>query len=88
MARDINAPAEPHIVVGPGVIDKAFQGGEPAGPSGDPAMQTDRHHPGRLRAFLMERIETVLQIIEELVARVEDEYNQEDKLLYFPPLWL
>ena len=71
VARDVDAPAHPHPVVVADVVDEAGEGCGPARPAGQPAVQPHRHHPGRLRPFLVEDVEAVPEVGEELVARVE-----------------
>ena len=71
MARNIDAPADPDLVVLLDMIDESFEGMNTPGPTDQPAMQTDRHHPRNSGALNVERIETVAQIGEKLLARVE-----------------
>src|ERR1700722_5234486 len=69
--RDLQPRRHPDAVVSPDVVEKAHQGRGAAGTSDDPAMQADRHHLRRGRAFGIEHVETILEIGEELIAAAE-----------------
>ena len=71
MTRNIDAPADPNLVVLPDMIDETLEGMNTPGPANQPTMQADRHHPRDSSALGIERIETVPQIGEKLIARVE-----------------
>ena len=68
MARNIDAAAEPDLVVLPGMIDKPLEGTNVPWPPDQAAMQAHRHHPRDSSALRVERIEAVTQIGEELIA--------------------
>src|SRR6476646_9436717 len=70
VARDVDAPGDPDLLAAH-VLEKALERGEPPGPADEPAVQADRHHARHAVAFLVEDVEGVLEIGEELVARVE-----------------
>ena len=69
--RDVEPSRDPYFVVGRRIIEKPRQRRGASGPPDQPAMQADRQHFGRGRAFSVERVERILQIFEKLVARVE-----------------
>ena len=71
MACDIDAAAEPYIIVALCIFDEALQRWKPAGPPGESAMQADRQHLRTGRSFLVESVKTVFQVIEKLIARVK-----------------
>ena len=68
MVRNIDAPADPNIVVLPDVIDKTLKGMNTPGPADQTAMQANRHHSRDPSALGIEHIETVAQIGEKLIA--------------------
>src|SRR4051812_44158271 len=71
MPGDLDAAAEPDAVMLLRVVEEPLQRHDPAGAADDAAMQSDRHHPRRLRPLLVQRVEAVLEIGVELVAGVE-----------------
>ena len=71
MACDIDAPADPDLVVLLDMIDKSLEGTNSPGSADQPAMQANRHHSWDSGALIIERIETVTQISEKLIARVK-----------------
>ena len=71
MVRNIDAPADPDLVVLPDMIDETLEGMNTPGPANQPTMQADRHHPRDSSALGIEHIKTVAKIGEKLIARVE-----------------
>src|SRR5260221_14601163 len=72
VARYIDAPRHPDLVMALRVIEESLKCPSAAGPSDQAAMQADGHHLGRpTPSFLIEAIECVLEIGEELIAAVE-----------------
>ncbi len=72
MVGDLRPCREPDALVARHVVKRAFQRSGPAWSSDQTAVKADGQHLGRARLpFGVERIETVLQIGVELVARVE-----------------
>ena len=72
MLGDLQPRGEPHAVMAARVIEKALERLRPPRPPHEAAMQPHRHHLGRaLDALFVEAVEAVLEIAEELVARVE-----------------
>src|ERR1044071_4906986 len=70
VASDVDAPRDPDLLAAH-VLEKAFERSKPPGAADEPAVQADRHHARRAVAFLVEDVEGVLEIGEELIARVE-----------------
>src|SRR6185295_5294721 len=70
VAGDVDAPREPHFLAAH-VLEEAPERREPPRPPGEAAMQADRHHARQAVAFVVEDVEGVLEIGEELIARVE-----------------
>src|ERR1700741_120221 len=68
VASDLDAPAEPDVLVGERMLQEPLEPGELARPPGEPAVEPDRHHLRPLLAFRVKHIERVAQIVEELVA--------------------
>nr|GEU28080.1 hypothetical protein [Tanacetum cinerariifolium] len=72
---DIDAAGDPHLVVALHVIEEARQRGQARRPAHDAAVQADGQHLGRVQpgrvALGVQHVEGVLQIVEELRARVE-----------------
>ena len=68
---DVDAPRDPDLLVRRDVIEETRQRRGAPGTADEPAMQADRHHLRRGLAFRIERVESVLQIGEELVAGIE-----------------
>src|SRR5687767_8439450 len=56
---DVDAPAEPHVLVARRMAQELVEPGELARPAGEPAVEPDRHH---LRAFLALRVERVERV--------------------------
>src|SRR5437867_12190581 len=71
VARNVDAPRDPHLVLLRSIPDEPLQRGEAAGPAGEPAVQPDRHHARRALAFLVQHVQRVLEVLEELLARIE-----------------
>src|SRR5688500_13076139 len=67
VARDVDASRDPHLLV-LHVLDEALERRQAAGPADQAAVQADRHHAMLLR---VQHVEGVLQVIEEIIARVE-----------------
>ena len=65
---DLQPCRHPDAVVLADVVEEAHQGRSAAGPADQAAMQADRHHLRRRRAFLIEHVKTVLEIGEEFLA--------------------
>ena len=69
---NVDAACDPDTFEPRDVIEETAKGRDATGASDQPAMQADGHHLGRTtRAFFVERVETVLQVGFELVARVK-----------------
>src|SRR6187402_358967 len=65
--RDVDTAGDPDLLASH-VLEEALERGESAGPADQPAVQADRHHA----AFLgIQDVEAVLEVVEEVVARVE-----------------
>ena len=72
VAGDVDAAAQPHAALGLHVIEKPRQRRRPSRAADEPAVEADRHHLRRTGApLLVEQVEAVLEVGEELVARVE-----------------
>jgi hypothetical protein len=71
MVGDVDAPCHPDILMGTDVIQEPGQSRGASGAAGEAAMEADRHHLRRSFAFCVQRVEAVLEIGEELVARIE-----------------
>src|SRR5882762_7042821 len=75
MAGDIDAPANPNLLVLQNILEEALQRGNTAGPPGQPAVQAHRQHLGLIEpvriAFAVQRIESRAQIVEKLSAGIE-----------------
>ena len=69
--RDIDAASDPHPFMTHRIIEKPLERGSSSGTSGEPAMQPDRHHARPRLALAVEHVEAVLEVCEELVARIE-----------------
>src|SRR6185503_334252 len=67
MARDVEATRDPGLL-GSDVFQEALERRRAARPADEPAVQAHRHHAP---AFRVQDIERVLQVVEEIVARVE-----------------
>src|SRR5688500_18444291 len=67
VARDVDAPRNPDLLV-LHVADESLERGQAAGAAREAAVQADRHHAMLLG---VQHVEAVLQIGEEIVARVE-----------------
>lgn len=70
VARDVDSTANPHLLVLLYVIEESLQGTEASGPSHQPAVQADGHHFGRALTFGVEHVETVAQVVKELITAV------------------
>src|SRR3954463_9272942 len=70
VARDVDAAGDPDLLAAH-ILEKALERGESPGPADEPAVQADRHHPRHALAFFVENVEGILEVGEELVARVE-----------------
>ena len=72
MPRDIDASRHPGVVVPLHVIEETCERGSASRPAHETAMQADRKHFRlAIAAFRKQRVETVFQVCEELVARIE-----------------
>ncbi len=75
MIGDVDAPRDPDLVVPAHIIEKACQRRRAARAAGQAAMQADRQHLGLVQAIRIalgvQHVERVLQVIEELRARIE-----------------
>src|SRR5260370_30780320 len=71
VAGDVDAAAEPDLIVPRDMVEEALQSGKSSRAAGQAAMETDRHHLGPLGAFRIENVESVAQIGKELLAAVE-----------------
>ena len=72
MAGDIHTASYPHPVVRFEVIEEALQRAEAAGAADQAAMQADRQHLRRFRAFFVEHVERITQVLEERLAMIEN----------------
>src|SRR5262245_19759703 len=66
--RDLDAPAEPDVLVAERMLQETLQPGHLARPAREPAMKPDRHHLRPLLSFGIEHIEGIAQVGKELVA--------------------
>ena len=75
VSRDFDATADPHALMAADVIEKALQRCDPAGSAAEPRVQPNGQHLGLVEprgiALSIQRIEGILQVIEELRARIE-----------------
>src|SRR5450755_1874254 len=71
VACDVDAPADPHPVVTLDVVEEAAERGKAPGTADEAAMEPDRQHLRAALALGIEHVETIAQIGEELLARVE-----------------
>src|SRR5690242_11024348 len=71
MPCDVEAAAEPDLVVALDMVEEALQRRKAAGAADEAAMEADRQHLRRACALLVEHVEGVAQIREELVAGIE-----------------
>src|SRR5436853_538262 len=67
MARNIDAPCDPHPLALANMVEETNESRGTAGPPGEAAMQADRHHLGCMLAFGIEHVERVSQIDEQVV---------------------
>src|SRR5690349_16999155 len=65
---DVRATGEPDVRVALGVGDESVETVGPAGHPGHPAVEAHRHHLGRGGPFLVERVESLLGRLVEVVA--------------------
>ena len=72
---DVDAPADPHALVSADIVEKPLQRGDAARPAAQPGMQADGQHLRRVEsrriAFAIQRVEGVLQVVEELRAGIK-----------------
>src|SRR5262245_63688805 len=66
---DVDAPRHPDLLAAH-VLEKTLERCKPSRAADEPAVQAHRHHARAAVAFLVEDVEGVLEICEELVARV------------------
>ena len=59
VAGDIDAAAEPNIIMVLHMFDKALKRLKAARPANETAMQADIHQAGEMRPFFIEHVETV-----------------------------
>ena len=71
VARDVEPRRHPDFVMAQRVIEEARERGGAAGATDETAMQADRQHLRRDIALGVERVEGILEIGVELVARIE-----------------
>ena len=71
MAGDIDTAGNPDPIMGFDVIKKSLQRAEAAGTADQPTVQTDRQHLRQIFTLSVEHVESVFQILEEVVARIE-----------------
>src|SRR5437773_7886755 len=69
--RDVHPSAHPHPVVLLDVVEEALKRSEPSRSAEQPAVHADRKHLRSIFALGVERVEAVLQVGKELLARVE-----------------
>ena len=70
MTRDVEPRARPDLLVVLYVVQETLKRGKASGASCEPAVQTHRHHLRPIRAFGVQDVEGVLEVGEELIARV------------------
>jgi len=68
---DVETSRDPDAIVLADIVEKTRQRGSAAGTADETAMQADRHHLRPIVALGVERVETVLEIGEELFAAIE-----------------
>ena len=69
---DVEPRRHPHVAVTPHVVEEPLQRRRPPRPAGQAAVQPDRQHaPAPLRTLAVEDIKAVLEVLEEMLARVE-----------------
>ena len=71
MAGDVEPGRNPDAVMAKGIVDESRERERASGPPDEPAVQADAQHLRRDVAFGVERVERILEISVELVARVE-----------------
>ena len=75
MARDVDAPRDPDLVVPPHVVEEARERSDAPGAADQAAMQSDRQHLRRIEslrvAFGVQHVERILEVCVELLAAVE-----------------
>ena len=70
--RDVDAAGPPDVIMALCVIQEALDGHHPPWAAGKPAMQPDGQHLGPPGSpFCIEHVETVLEILVEMLARVK-----------------
>ena len=67
----IDAPRDPHPVVRTDVIEESLQRCKSPGPSGEPAMQSDRHHLWPVFTLFVEHVKRIFEVVEKLLPGVE-----------------
>ena len=67
--RNVGPATQPHAVVFSDMIEKSAQRERPASSSGNPHMETDRHHFGRRRSFLIKHVKGLDQRFREILGR-------------------
>src|ERR1700733_2654654 len=81
VSGDVDATADPYAIVAAGMIEKALQRCDPTGPAAEPRVQPNGQHLGSVEAcriaFSIQRIKGILQVIEELRARIESLHGGE-----------
>src|SRR3546814_12913728 len=71
MAGDVDAPAEPDLLMTLGVFKKTLEGREAGRTADQAAVQADGKHLRRLAAFGIQHVEGILEVLEKIVALVE-----------------
>ena len=68
---DINSSGDPDLGLGLNIVKETSYGRRASWSPAQPTMQSHRHHLWLIRAFFVQHIKTVFEIVEKLVARVE-----------------
>src|SRR2546428_12788221 len=75
MSRDVDAAANPDVLVIEDIVEKSLEGGRPPRTPDQARVQADRQHFGRIESprvpFTVESIEGITRVVEKLRARVE-----------------
>src|SRR4051794_23006680 len=85
VSRDVDTPANPHVLVLENIVQKSFQRGNTPGPSNDSCMQTDGQHLRRIEpggiSFAIQRVKRVTRVVKELRTRVEPLYSSKTHVI-------
>ena len=68
--RDIDAAADPHVIAPLDVVEESLERAHAPGPSDEPAVQPDRHHPRARGRLGVEDVERVAHVLEPLATGV------------------